>query len=161
MDPSTPGPTSLFTPLLFESPANLVSLGAGVGTDGTEGFFSGLSSGLGSCFGGADFLFATLAAAELGFMNIGTGSFGFCLGSRLSIGFFGNDCDPDVPFGVEEVEDLSEDGSCLGLVEGLLGWVSSTTLNKSRSNSAVRSSSISFSFLVGDTGAEGVVRAAI
>lgn len=151
MDPSTPGSASLFTPLLFKAPASLANLDTGVGTDGAAGFFSGL----GSCFGGADFLFATLAAAEFGFMNIGTGSFGLGFGSLLSIGFFGNDCDPDVPFGVEEVEDLSEDGSCFA--EGLLGGASSTTLNKSRSNSGVRSRSISVSFFVGETGTEGTV----
>lgn len=88
-------------------------------------------------------------------MNIGAGSFGFGLGSRLTIGFFGNDCDPGVPFGVEEVDALSEDDSCL--IGGFLGGASSTTLNKSRSTSAFRSRSMLYSFLVGDTGAEGIV----
>ena len=98
-------------------------------------------------------MFATLAAAELGFMNMGAGSLGF------SFGFFGNDCDPDVALGVEEVEALSEGGSCL--IEDLFGGTSSTTLNKSRSNSAFKSKSMPYSFFTGGTGAEGVVCAAI
>ena len=88
-------------------------------------------------------------------MNIGAGSLGLGLGSRLTIGFFGNDFDPDGPFLVEEVDALSEDGSCL--MEDFLGGASSTTLSKSRSNSAFRSRSISYSFFVGDTGTEGTV----
>lgn len=88
-------------------------------------------------------------------MNIEGGSLGFDFCSRLIIGFFGNGCDPDVAFGVEEVGALSEDGSCL--TEAPFGGASSTTL----SNSALKSRPTSYSFFVGDAGTDGAVCAAM
>ena len=126
-----------------------------MGRDGTGCFCSDFTS----CFGIIDFLFATLAAAELGFINNCAGSFGFGFGSRLSIGFLGNDCDPGVAFGVEEVEALG--GDCSFLIDDRFGGASSTTLNNSRSSSALRSRSTSSSFFVGDTDVEGAARAAV
>jgi hypothetical protein len=117
----------------------------------------GFCSALGSCFT-ADFLFATFAAPELGFINIRTGSFGLSFGSRLTMGFFCIGCEPNVPFGVEEVEAFAEDGSCL---KDRFGGAFSTTLSNSRSSSALRSRLLSCSFFIGDTGAEGVAEAAI
>lgn len=84
-------------------------------------------------------------------MNIGAGPFGLGLG--LATGFFGNDCNPDAPLEVEEVEGLGGGGSCL--TGGRFGGASSITLSNSRSRSS------SYSFFVGETGAEGATTEAI
>jgi hypothetical protein len=75
------------------------------------------------------------------------------LGFGLTTGFFGSDCNPDAPLGVDDVEGLGGGGSCL--IVGLFGGAPSIALSNSCSSSS------SYAFFVGGSGAEGATTGAI